>query len=367
MPSETTLQTKPKRQTLLQQILREEPAHFSPLKLGEVVQGAVLQKGSRLLLVDLGRHGTGAVYGGELQNARELVRSLTVGDAVFAKVIELDNDEGFVELSVAEAGRQKAWDEIRELQEKDEVLQVQPVGFNKGGLIIEVAGVKGFLPLSQLSPEHYPKIADGDKQKIIHELQGLQKQTFSVKIIDANPKAEKLIFSERAAAEESMKELAKEYEVGQIVRGAISGAASFGAFFRFADHPELEGLIHISELAHRIIENPKEIVSVDQEVEAKIIEIKDGKVYLSLKALQADPWTEAGTRFHKEDEVQGKVYAFHPFGAVIDLGGLQGQIHVSEFGGVDEMKQALKQGEAYSFVISDVKPEEKRIFLKLKK
>lgn len=327
----------------------------------------VMHKGARTILVDLGKHGTGAVYGGEIQNARELVRGLEEGSAIFAKIIELDNEDGYIELSIAEAGRQKAWDEIRELQEKDEVIQVQPVGFNKGGLIIEVAGVRGFLPLSQLSPEHYPKIPDGDKQRIVRELQELQKQTFSVKIIDVNPKTQKLIFSERAAAEESMKELAKEYSVGQIVSGTISGVASFGAFFRFADHPELEGLIHISELAHRLVENPKEIVSLDQAVQAKIIEIKEGKVYLSLKALEADPWDKAGGAFRVGEEARGKVYAFHPFGAIIDLGGLQGQIHVAEFGGTDEMKAALKQGEAYSFVVSDFKPEEKRIFLKLKK
>lgn len=367
MTFDTTSATKQKRQTLLQQILRERPADFAPLKSGEVVSGTLMHKGARVLLVDLGRHGTGAVYGGELQNARELVRGLEVGSPVFAKVIELDNEDGYVELSIAEAGRQKAWDEIRELQEKDEAFQAQPVGFNKGGLIIEVAGVRGFLPLSQLSPEHYPKIPDGDKQRIIRELQELQKQTFSVKIIDVNPKTQKLIFSERAAAEENMKELAKEYSVGQVVTGTISGVASFGAFFRFADHPELEGLIHISELAHRLVENPKEIVSVDELVQVKIIEIKDGKVYLSLKALQKDPWESAEGAFRAGEEVSGRVYAFHPFGAIIDLGGLQGQIHVAEFGGAEEMREALKRGEAYSFVVSEFKPEEKRIFLKLKK
>ncbi|MDP3645565.1 MAG: S1 RNA-binding domain-containing protein [bacterium] len=367
MSSEIISEIKPKRQTLLQQVLRDLPAQFAPLKPGEVVEGILLQKGARLLLLDLGRHGTGAVYGGELTNARELVRGLLIGSKILGKVVCLDNEDGYVELSIAEAGREKAWDEIRELQEKDEPFLVQPVGFNKGGLIIEVAGIKGFLPLSQLSPEHYPKVPDGDKQKIIQELQNLQKQKFSVKIIDANSKTDKLIFSERAAAEENMKELAKGYSVGQVVTGIVSGVASFGAFFRFADNPKLEGLIHISELDHRLVENPKEVVSLDDSIQAKIIEIKDGKVYLSLKALKADPWESAGTTFHAGQEARGKVYAFHPFGAVIDLGGLQGQIHVAEFGGVLEMKGALKEGETYSFIVSEVRPEEKRIFLKLKK
>ena len=355
-----------KHQSILQQVIREEPQAFSPLKPGDVVEGALLQKGSRLLLIDLGKNGTGAVYGGELMNAREMVRELEVGSSLLGKVISIDNEDGLVELSVAEAGKQKAWDEVLELKEKDEVIEVQPSGFNKGGLIVELSGLKAFLPLSQLSQEHYPKVPDGDKTKIVQELQLLVKEKFSVKIIDINPKIDKLILSERAATEESMKELAEGYEAGQVVQGVISGVASFGAFFRFADTPELEGLIHISELDHRLIENPKEVVNVDDSVEAKIIEIKDGKVYLSLKALKTDPWEEAKEKYAVGQEVRGKVYAFHPFGAVIDLGGVQGQIHVAEFGGVDEMKETLAQGEEYDFVVSEAKPEEKRIFLKMK-
>lgn len=358
---------KPKRQSLLQQIMREEPSHFALLKQGDVVEGKLLQKGAKFLLVDLGRHGTGAVYGGELLNAREAVRGLESGDTVLGKVLVPDNDEGYVELSLAEAGRQKAWDEVVELKDKDEVIEVTPSGFNKGGLIVDMRGLKAFLPLSQLSGEHYPKVPDGDKTKIIQELQKLAQETFSVKVIDVNPKTDKLILSERAATEESVRELARQYEVGQTVQGVISGVASFGAFFRFTDNPKLEGLIHISELAHRLIENPKEVVKIDDPVTANIIEIKDGKIYLSLKALQRDPWEEAGEKYAAGQEVSGHVYAFHPFGALIDLGGVQGQIHVAEFGGADEMKEALKQGEVYDFVISDVKPEEKRISLRLKK
>ena len=361
------LPTKQKQQSVLQQVIRENPQTFSPPKPGDVISGALLQKGAKLLLVDLGKHGTGAVYGGELMGAREMVRGLSVGDELLGKVIAPDNEDGYIELSITEAGKQKAWDEVLELKEKDEILELKPSGFNKGGLIIELAGLKGFLPLSQLGAAHYPKVPDGDKSKIAEELGALQEETFQIKIIDVNPKTDKLIFSERAATEESMKELAEQYEVGQTVQGTISGVASFGAFFRFVDNPELEGLIHISELDHRLVENPKEIVSIGDAVEAKIIEIKEGKVYLSLKTLKSDPWEDAAETYKVGGEVSGAVYAYHPFGAVIDLGGVQGQIHVTEFGGVDEMKEALKEGEKYTFTISEVKPVEKRIFLKLKK
>lgn len=366
MPTTTS---KPiKITTVLQEILKDEPRALSPLKVGDVAEGVVIDKGSRRMLVDLGRYGTGAVYGGELQSAREMVRGLEAGGRIAGKVTSLDNEEGFVELSIAEAGKQKAWDQVLELRDKDEPITARASGFNKGGLIIDLCGLKAFLPLSQLSLEHYPKVPDGDKAKIVEELQELMKQEIAVKIIDVNPKMNKLIVSERAALEESMKELVKQYEVGQTIEGVVSGVAGFGVFLRFADNPAVEGLIHISELDHRIIENPKEVVAVDDTVKAKIVEIKDGKVYLSLKALKTDPWAEAGGRYREGDEVSGSVYAFNPFGAVVSLpGGLQGQIHITEFGGAEEMRAALRQGAEYSFIILAAKPEEKRIYLKLKK
>lgn len=356
-----------KETSVIQEVVKENVQAISVLKPGDVVQGTLIDKGSKLIIIDLGRNGTGAVYGGELQNAREMVRGLRAGDKIAAKVIDPDNEDGFVELSISEAGRQKAWDEILELKEKDEVMTLRASGFNKGGLIIELCGIKGFLPLSQLSTEHYPKIPDGDKNKIVQELQQLSKEDLKLKIIDVNTKTGKLIFSERAANEESLKELAQNYEVGQEIQGVISGVASFGAFIRFTDNPSVEGLIHISELDHRLIDNPKEIVNVDDAVKAKIIEIKDGKIYLSLKALKEDPWKNADKKYKEGVDVKGTVYVFNPFGAIIDLGnGLQGQIHVTEFGGIDEMRKALQLKQAYDFVIAAIKPEEKRIYLKLK-
>lgn len=362
MPS--TTRTRP--QSLLTQILKEEAQLFAPLKVGDVVEGTVLEKGSRLMLIDLGKYGTGAVYGGELMNARELTRGLGSGGTISGKVVEVDNEDGYVELSLTEAGRQKSWDAVAELQEKEEVFAATPSGFNKGGLIVDVAGLKAFLPLSQLSPAHYPNVDDGDKQKIIQELQRLQTETFQVKVIDVHQKQNKVILSEKEAMHEASKELVAAYEVGQTVEGIISGVASFGAFFKFADNPALEGLIHVSELSHRVIDDPKEVVSIDDAVTAKIIEIKGGRVYLSLKALTGDPWEGIADMYTVGQEVTGTVYSFTSVGAVITLGSVQGQIHITEFGGVPEMKAQLKEGEEYTFVIADVKPEEKRIYLKLK-
>jgi small subunit ribosomal protein S1 len=190
----------------------------------------------------------------------------------------------------------------------------------------------------------------------------------NVKIIDINPRSNKIIVSEREVLATNVKELLSKYTVGEVVDGLVSGIADFGVFVRFVDNPEIEGMIHISELDHRIVDNPKEIVKVDDQIKVKIVDIKDGRVYLSLKALAPDPWEKIGEKYKAGAEVSGLVYKFNPFGAVVNLeGGLQGVIHVSEFGGQEEMKAALQLGQTYKFLIDSVKPDEKRITLKAKK
>ncbi|MEK7089899.1 MAG: S1 RNA-binding domain-containing protein [Patescibacteria group bacterium] len=353
---------------ILTQLTKTSPQIFSSVKVGDLVDGTVLDKSSRALLVDLGRHGTGVVYRGELQNARELVKSLDTGSPIHAKVIEVDNDDGFIELSLSEAGKQKAWGEVDELRGKDEAFTVKITGFNKGGLITSVKGIPAFLPVSQLAADHYPKAVSAERTEIGVALQKLVGEEISVKVIDANPRMGKLILSEKEATEISSRELAKNYEVGQVVDGLVSGVADFGVFVKFVDNPAVEGLIHVSELDYRIIENPKDVVKVDDVVKAKIMDIKDGKISLSLKAMKVDPWLVVADTYSENQGVKGKVYMFNPFGAIINLDETyQGYVHVTEFGSVEEMKKHLAVGNEYSFVIDAVKPTERKITLKMKK
>lgn len=352
----------------LSQALKSNPGLFYFLKQGDLIEGKLLAKSSRALTIDLGKYGTGIVYRAEMQNAKEMVKSLAIGDALTAKVLVIDNEDNLIELSLTEADKQKSWSIVSELKEKDEVLEVKITGYNKGGLTALLSDLQAFLPVSQLLPEHYPKVSDDNKAKIAEELQKLVGQTLKVKIIDANSRNNKLIVSEKEAAAISSKELVKNYTVGQIIEGIVSGVADFGVFVKFTDNPAVEGLVHISELAHKLVENPKEIVKVDDVVKVKIIDIKDGRIALSLKSLQADPWENAASKYKEGAETQGKVYSFHPFGATINLDNeIQGQIHVSAFGSVEEMKKQLVLGKEYSFVIESVKIPEKRITLKLKK
>ena len=290
------------------------------------------------------------------------------GAVVTAKVVDPENQEGFVELSLAEASKQRTWQELKALQESGEIITMKMTMANTGGLLAEMKDIKAFLPVSQLTSAHYPQVDDGDRGKILESLKKLVGVELKVKIIDANPRTGKLILSEREAATTNVGALLDKYKAGDVIEGIISGVADFGAFIRFADNTEIEGLIHISELGHRLIENPKEIVKVNDAIRAKILEIKDGRVSLSLKALQEDPWQKVDAKYKEGEEVMGTVTKFNPFGAFVSLDAdIQGLIHVSEFGGIPEMQKKLELGKQYTFAITIVKPQEKRIILKMKK
>ncbi|MBI5401449.1 S1 RNA-binding domain-containing protein [Candidatus Wolfebacteria bacterium] len=360
--------TEVKNTSPMEQLAKTETNLTSFLKEGDLLEVRLLAKTAKAVFFDLGKYGTGVVYGAELSNARDIIKSMNVSDSVSAKVIDLENEEGFIELSLVNAQAQKNWQVLRDIKESGEAITVKIKGANTGGLISEINEIKAFLPVSQLSSQHYPRIEKGDQNKILAELKKFVGEELKVKVIDVNPRTNKLIISEKEAVEENIKELINKYKVNDVIDGIISGIADFGAFVRFVDNPSVEGLIHISELDWRLIENPKEIVKVDETIKAKIIEIKDDKIFLSLKALKPNPWETASEKFKEGQEVEGVIYKTNPFGAYVDLGeNLFGSIHVSEFGSLDELKKHLETGKKYLFIIDSLKPEDKRIVLKVKK
>lgn len=348
------------------------------IREGEVVEAELLRKTPRAIFFDLGKFGTGILYGAELLNARGMTKNLNPGERVPARIESIEGEGGYVELSLAEAGKQRLWQQVQEFQETGEILKVKIGGANAGGLMTDLVGLKAFLPVSQLSADHYPRGTEGDQQKNIEALKKFIGQELSVKIIAVNPRANKLIISERETVGINIKELLAAYQVGQTVGGVVSGIADFGIFVRFVDNPQIEGLVHISEIDYRLIDNPKEVVKLDEAIPVKIIDIREGRVFLSMKALKSDPWEKIAERYQAGQDVNGRVYKFNPFGAVIDVEGplrqseseaseVQGLIHVSEFGSIEEMKKALVLKEPHLFVIDSLKPEERRMILKLKK
>ena len=333
-------------------------------KLGELAEGVVLEKKGTRVFIDLGIKGTGIIYGKEYYAAENIIKTLHPGDTIHAKIVDLDNDDGYVELSLKEAGEEKRWVRIKHLLQSGEAIDLPILEANRGGLILELENIKGFLPASQLSSKNYPRVDNGDKEKIYVELQKLVGTPIKVKVIDANPTEEKVIFSEKGVASDETRANLAKYKVGDTVEGEITGVVDFGAFVRFGE--TLEGLIHISEIDWSLIEDPRTILKAGEKVTAKIIDIQGDKVALSLKALKEDPWLAIAEKYHKGDTITGTVTKFNPFGAFIMVEPhIQGLIHISEFGNEQKMREELTLNTSYDFRVILVEPREHRMALGL--
>jgi small subunit ribosomal protein S1 len=336
------------------------------LKPGDMVEGTLISVGKNEVYVDLEGYGVGVVRGRELYDDEATLNSLKPGDKIFVSVVEPENKEGIVELSLRQAGQERVWQTLKQKMESKEVIRTKILEANKGGLMVEINNVTGFLPVSQLSLEHYPRVEDGDKSKILSVLQSYVNQLFDVQIITADSDEEKLIVSEKAVFEKEMEDRLGALKIGEVVDGVITGVVDFGAFVKFGD---LEGLVHISELAWQRIENPKDIVKVGQRVKAKIISIDKGRVSLSIKQLQADPWLEAVKRYQIGQVVSGKVAKIMPFGVFVELDkDIQGLCHIMELSheAVKNPEDILKPGQEKEFKIISIEPAEHRLGLSLK-
>ena len=343
----------------------------SPLSVGATVEGKVVARDRSSLFVDLGINGVGIIYGREFYEAKNAIKNLDLGDKIFAKITELENDEGYRELSLRDATKEMSWRKLKELKESDQVINVRVTGVNKGGLLTSLEGVQAFLPVSQLSPDHYPRVADADKQKILKELQKFIGKTLEVKILDLLSSENKLILSEKAKSEEKTKEILGNYKKGDVIEGEITGIADFGAFIKFPlaledNNEQIEGLIHISEIDWQLVENPAEVVKVGETVKAQIIDISNNQVFLSLKSLKKNPWEDIEKEYKKGDKIKGKITKFSAFGAFVEImPKIRGLCHISEFSSKEEMESNLKIGQEYEFEVLLVEPKEHRMSLKL--
>lgn len=333
-------------------------------RAGDLVEGAVIDKKGARLFVDLGGMGVGVVYGREFSIAQDLIKGLNSGDSVSAKIVELDNEEGYVELSLKEAGEEKRWVDLKKMMQEGEAIELPVLEANRGGLILEVKGVKGFLPASQLSSKNYPRVEGGDKEKVYLELQKLVGTPLKVKILDLDPRENKVIFTEKETDRENIRAALAQFKVGDEVEGEITGVVDFGAFMRLGSEPNIEGLIHISEIDWTLIEDPRGVLKPGDKVKAKIIDIQGDKISLSLKALKEDPWVKVAEKYKKGDVIRGKVTKFNPFGAFVELESqVQGLVHISEFGTEENMKKELELGKEYDFKVLLLEPKEHRMSL----
>lgn len=333
-----------------------------PPEVDALVEGPVLGVAKSSVYIDLGPVGTGIIYGREFINARDVIKKLNVGDIITAKVVETANADGYIELSLKEARQAIIWSEAEEAIKSKKALELLVKDANKGGLIVEWQGIQGFLPASQLKSEHYPRIDDGDKDKILGELKKLIGKRIAMTIISASPKEGKLIFSEKEQGVKEKREISGKYSQGDELDGTISGLVDFGVFVKLDDG--VEGLVHISEIDWGLVEDPRKLFKLGEKVRVKVIEIKDGKISLSLKALKENPWKGAEARYKKGDKVTGVVIKFNHYGALVSLEeGIAGLVHVSEFGSEEKLRKALDLGKTYSFSITFFEPKEQKMTL----
>ena len=332
------------------------------IAIGELVEGPVIAIDKAALYIDLPPYRTGVIYGREFINARDVIRKVHVGDMIAAKIVEEENKDGYVELSLKEARQALIWSEAETLIRDKKVIELPIKEANKGGLILEWQGIQGFLPASQLKAEHYPRVKDGDKDKILEELKKLIGEKISVSILSILPQEGKLIFSEKSGDHVEKQEIIDKYQIGDEIEGEVTGIVDFGVFVKLEEG--LEGLVHISEIDWSLVEDPRKLFSVAEKIRVKIIEIKDGKISLSIKALKENPWTDASKKYKKGDRVSGVLIKYNKHGALASIEeGVAGLIHISEFASEEKLKQTLELGKSYPFIITLFDADEQRMAL----
>lgn len=345
-------------------LLNDSP---NPPEVGDIVEGPVIGALKSSVFIDLHPFGTGIIYGKEFLQASDVLRKVNIGDNIAAKVVDRSaNKEGYIELSLKEARQALIWNEAEYAIANKTIFELPIKEANKGGLILEWQNIQGFLPASQLKTEHYPRVADSDKDKILSELKKLVGTKLSVSIITADVKEGKLIFSEKDPEKKKKEEIIDKYEVGDITEGEVTGIVDFGIFIKLEDG--LEGLVHISEIEWGLVEDPRSLYSPGDKVKVEIIEIKNGKISLSIKALKENPWKSASNKYKKDDEVTGVVIKYNKHGALASIEeGVAGLVHISEFESEEELRKTLELGKTYKFKIAVFEPKDQKMTLSYKK
>ncbi len=331
------------------------------LKAGDVVEGTVTSVRKHEVWIDLGANGTGVVLRRELGH-----NQLNEGDSVTTSVVDPELDEGHALLSMRRAAKDRGWDELQRLVESEDIIDITPYDANRGGLLVELEGIRGFLPVSQLSAGHYPRVSGADKDEILQKLNQLVGKPIRVRVLDLSRKDNKLIFSEKEALKDDMQARFSSLKPGDGVKGVVTGVIDFGAFVNVDG---IEGLIHISEISWERVENPKDYVKVGDTIEAKIISIDKDRLSLSLKQMSEDPWLHEIKAFKKGDAVEGKITRITPFGAFVQLSSsVEALVHVSEMSDEDgiDPEKLFQLNEKKKFRIIEIDTEGRKIALSLK-
>lgn len=347
----------------MEELLTQVGDSVKKVALGDTVTGKVLSVKKHEILVDLGPQGVGLVPRKEVSFAKDA----EVGQEVTASVIDPEMVDGMILLSLRKAVKDKGWDEIKAKLEAQEIVEITPFDANRGGMLAEFEGIRGFLPVSQLAAEHYPRVGSADKDEILQRLNSLVGKPIKVRILDASKRDNKLIFSEKEAVKDGLAARFAELAVGDVVKGVVTGVVDFGVFVNV---DSIEGLIHISEISWERVNNPSDYVKVGETIEAKIIAIDKERLSLSIKQLTEDPWLSEVEGLKKGSKVEGTVTRITPFGAFVQISSaVEALVHVSELGAGNDVdpEKVFTLNERKKFKVLDIDREGRKISLAIVK
>ena len=351
--------------------LLDEELGLEVPKVGEIRKGEVIEHHKNAILVDIGAKSEGIIAGSELDEIHDHERDdLAVGNEILVYVVDPEDEEGNVILSYSKAVEERDWRTVQKLADDGETYQGKVVGHNKGGLLVQVGRLRGFMPISQLSVDR-----NFDRNRsTAAQLQTIVGEKIVAKVLEVDRSRNRLILSERAATREKRaarrEALLQELEPGEVRAGRVVNLTDFGAF---VDLGGLEGLVHISELSWKRVNEPGDVVQIGDQVEVYVLEVDQERqrVALSLKRLQTDPWTIVDELYEEGQLVEATVTKLAQFGAfarIMDDYALEGLIHVSELaeGRVGHPKEVVRPGDVVTLRIIRVDPEQRQIGLSLK-
>jgi small subunit ribosomal protein S1 len=355
----------------MESLLKEQDLNVDLPQAGEIRTGVIASVSPTQILVSIGAKSEGVVSGRELdQLTTEEREALQMGQEVHVFVINPEDANGNVVLSLKRAQEQISWENVEKLLESDNVIDSKIIGFNKGGLIVGVEGLRGFVPSSQISAMRRSQSTGDTPEQRWQKMIG---QPITVRVIEVDRERRRLILSERAASTESRQSIKErvieELEEGKVYTGRVTSLANFGAFINING---ADGLVHLSELSWDHIDHPREVLEVGQEVKVKVINVDREKkrIGLSVRALQNDPWKSRVEKYSVGQLVEGVITRLTKFGAFARLeGDIEGLIHISEIAEhrIEHPKEILKEGEVKSLRVIRIDPEQHRIGLSLRK
>ncbi|MGB9723988.1 MAG: 30S ribosomal protein S1 [Chloroflexia bacterium] len=352
------------------QMLENPNYTYAAMNYGDVIEGIVMEIGRDEILVDIGAKSEGVVPSREFRKAAQAgeLDDLKVGSPILVFVLRAEDEEGRAVLSIDRARHEKVWRWLEEVHSEGRLIEAPVDGYNKGGLLVNLRGIRGFVPISQIAG-----IAPGQRghcQEVLAQMVG---QTLPLKVIEINRRRNRLVLSQRQALQgyrESRKEeLLERLEVGKVYRGVVSSICSFGVF---VDLGGADGLVHLSELSWKRVDDPGEVVQVGQEVDVYVLGVdrERKRIALSIRRTQPEPWSRVAERYQLGQLVQGRVTQVVSFGAFVRLeDGIEGLVHLSELADtpVSHPGEVVREGEVVTLRVIRIDPAHRRIGLSLRR